>query len=66
MTYIIWPRTITVAQCQFRTRRDYCVAYHEALLHYGHNKAKVDDGQGGRGWKFFESAEELRIWRNQK
>ena len=29
-------------------------------------KVKVQDGKGGFGWMFFESAEDMRIWKNQK
>ena len=57
--------TITICKSDYKTETEYRKAFQAAQKSYD-CKAKVDDGNGGTGWKFFESAEDMRIWKNQK
>ncbi len=29
-------------------------------------RVSVDDGKGGRGWKYFETRSDILIWKGQK
>jgi hypothetical protein len=48
------------------SKSEYKRLYQEAIKEFGNLKVKVDDGYGRTAWKFFESAEDLCVWKNQK
>ena len=55
--------SITICKNDFKSLGEYYQAYRQAVQHYD-CKTPVDDGQGGRGWMFFETKEESKIWKN--
>jgi hypothetical protein len=57
--------SITICKNDFKSLREYYQAYRQAMQHYD-CKIPVDDGHDGRGWMFFETKEDLKIWKNQK
>lgn len=57
--------TTTICKSDYSSETEYRKAYQQACKE-NDCKVKVDDGKGGTGWKFFESAEDMRIWKNQK
>lgn len=58
-------RTTTICKSDYKTEAEYRQAFQKAQKEF-ECKAKVDDGKGGTGWKFFETREQMRIWKNQK
>jgi hypothetical protein len=44
---------------------DYSRDYKSMCRRYEY-KAKIDDGQGGTGWLFFESREDYDLWKRTR
>mgnify|MGYP001448997348 CR=1 FL=1 len=57
--------TQTICKSDYKTTAEYRRAFRRINKAY-ECKAKVDDGKGGTGWKFFESRQDLATWKNQK
>ena len=57
--------TFSLYRSQFKTLKEFEEAVKKAKKSY-RNFARVDDGDGGIGYKFFENAEDYRIWKQQK
>lgn len=59
-------KTTTIYRSDYTNQSDYRKALTAVKDEYGDYKVKVDDGKGSWGWMFFESAEDMRVWRQQK
>lgn len=57
---VVNGRSVKLSEKEYKRR------YHEAIQQFGTMKVKIDDGNGGVAWMFFESCEDMRVWRNQK
>lgn len=55
----------TIYRIDYPTRAAYLAEYRNLCNTYD-CKTKIDDGQGGTGWMFFRSLEDMRVWKNQK
>lgn len=58
--------TITIYRSQFATAREFRAKFAELKKAGYAGYVKVDDGEGGTGYKFFESHDDLRVWKQQK
>jgi hypothetical protein len=57
--------TRTICRRDYKTDAEYRAALADAKKHF-ECKVKVDDGNGGTGWKFFESRQDAELWKRQK
>jgi hypothetical protein len=57
-----YPPSITLLREDFPNKAAYIAEYRDYVQHYGKaNKVRIFGG-----WKFFDNAEDMRVWKAQK
>ena len=57
-----YPPVMKLYRSDYPTKKDYIEVYRDCVQHYGkENRVRVFGG-----WFFFENADDMRYWRNQK